>query len=46
VLIVVPVIFVLSGQSHIFYDPMLFLANLGIKAWLLYTLIALVFGAF
>ncbi len=43
ILIVVPAIIMLSGQSQIFNDPSLFFANLGLKLWLIFALVALVF---
>jgi len=43
ILIVVPAIIMLSGQSEIFSDPSLFFQNLGLKIWLLFALVALVF---
>lgn len=43
ILIVVPAIIMLSGQSQIFEDPSLFFKNIGLKVWLLFALIALVF---
>ena len=43
ILIVVPAIIMLSGQSQIFDDPSLFFENLGLKVWLLFALVALVF---
>ena len=43
VLVVVPAIIMLSGQSQIFADPGLFFANLGLKLWLIFALVALVF---
>jgi uncharacterized membrane protein len=33
----------LSGQSEIFNDPSLFFANLGLKLWLIFALVALLF---
>lgn len=43
ILIVVPAIIMLSGQTQIFADPSLFFKSLGLKVWLLFALIALVF---
>lgn len=43
ILVVVPAIIMLSGQSEIFSDPSLFFANLGLKLWLIFALVALVF---
>ena len=43
ILVVVPAIIMLSGQSQIFDDPSLFIANLGLKLWLIFALVALVF---
>ena len=43
ILVVVPAIVILSGQSQIFDDPSLFFANLGLKLWLIFALVALVF---
>ncbi len=43
ILVVVPAIVMLSGQSQIFDDPSLFFANLGLKLWLIFALVALVF---
>jgi drug/metabolite transporter (DMT)-like permease len=43
ILIVVPAIIMLSGQSEIFEDPSLFFKNIGLKVWLLFALVALVF---
>lgn len=43
ILIVVPAIIMLSGQSQIFDDPSLFFKNLGLNTWLIFALIALVF---
>lgn len=43
ILVVVPAIIMLSGQSEVFDDPSLFFQNLGLKAWLIFALIALVF---
>lgn len=43
ILIVVPAIIMLSGQSEIFDSPSLFFQNLGLNVWLLFALIALLF---
>jgi drug/metabolite transporter (DMT)-like permease len=43
ILIVVPAIIMLSGQSEIFDDPSLFFSNLGLNTWLIFALIALLF---
>ncbi len=43
ILVVVPAIIMLSGQSQIFDNPSLFFSNLGLKLWLIFALIALVF---
>ncbi len=43
ILVVVPAIIMLSGQSEIISDPSLFFANLGLKLWLIFALVALVF---
>jgi drug/metabolite transporter (DMT)-like permease len=43
ILIVVPAIIMLSGQSEIFDDPSLFFSNLGLNSWLIFALIALLF---
>lgn len=43
ILIVVPAIILLSGQSEIFDNPSLFFQNLGLNTWLLFALIALLF---
>jgi drug/metabolite transporter (DMT)-like permease len=45
ILIVIPAIIMLSGQSQIFENPALFLRNLGLKAWLLFALLALILYA-
>jgi drug/metabolite transporter (DMT)-like permease len=41
ILIVVPAIIMLSGQSQIFDDPLLFFRSLGLKTWLLFALLSL-----
>jgi drug/metabolite transporter (DMT)-like permease len=46
ILIVVPAIIMLSGQTEIFYNPSLFFENLGLKVWLLFALVALLFWGF
>jgi drug/metabolite transporter (DMT)-like permease len=46
ILIVIPAIIMLSGQSQIFDDPSLFFSNLGLNMWLIFALIALVFWGF
>jgi drug/metabolite transporter (DMT)-like permease len=43
IFIVVPAIIMLSGQSEIFDDPSLFFKNIGLKVWLLFALVALLF---
>lgn len=43
VLVVVPAIVLLSGQTQILSDPALFFHNLGLNAWLLFALAALLF---
>jgi uncharacterized membrane protein len=43
ILIVVPAIVMLSGQSQIFDNPSLFFENLGLKVWLMFALVAMVF---
>ncbi len=43
ILIVLPAIIMLSGQSAIFENPSLFFKNLGLNAWLLFALTALLF---
>lgn len=43
VLVVVPAIVLLSGQAQILWEPAVFLENLGLKAWLLFALAALLF---
>jgi drug/metabolite transporter (DMT)-like permease len=43
ILIVIPAIIMLSGQSQIFDDPSLFFSNLGLNLWLIFALVALVF---
>jgi len=46
ILIVVPAIIMLSGQSEIFDNPSLFFSNLGLNTWLIFALIALLFWGF
>jgi drug/metabolite transporter (DMT)-like permease len=47
ILIVVPAIILLSGQSQIFYDPVHFFQGLGLKIWLLFAFLSQVlFGLF
>lgn len=47
ILIVLPAVIILSGQSQIFHDPAGFLKSLGFKTWLLYALLSLIlFGLF
>jgi uncharacterized membrane protein len=41
ILVVVPAIIMLSGQSQIFEDPLLFFRSLGLKTWLLFALLSL-----
>lgn len=43
IMVVVPAIIMLSGQSEIFDNPSLFFANLGLKLWLIFAFVALVF---
>lgn len=43
IFIVVPAIIMLSGQSQIFSEPSLFFKSLGLKIWLLFAVIALLF---
>jgi drug/metabolite transporter (DMT)-like permease len=43
ILIVVPSIVMLSGQSQIFDQPSLFFQTIGLKIWLVYALVALLF---
>lgn len=43
ILLVVPAIIMLSGQYAIFDNPSLFFKNLGLNAWLLFALTALLF---
>ncbi len=47
IMIVVPAIILLSGQSQIFYDPVHFFQSLGLRTWLLFAFLALLlFGLF
>lgn len=46
ILLVVPAIIMLSGQYAIFDNPSLFFKNLGLNAWLLFALTALLFWGF
>jgi len=41
ILIVVPAIVLLSGQSQVLHDPVMFFKNLGFEIWLLFALLAL-----
>jgi drug/metabolite transporter (DMT)-like permease len=41
ILIVLPAIIMLSGQSQVFEDPVLFFRSLGLKAWLLFAFLSL-----
>jgi len=41
ILVVVPAIIMLSGQSEILYDPMMFFKNMGLQVWLLFALLSL-----
>mgnify|MGYP006290914077 CR=1 FL=1 len=43
ILIVIPAIIILSGETQIFTDPAGFFQELGLKVWLLFALVALVF---
>ncbi len=43
ILIIVPAIIMLSGQSRILDNPRLFFEELGLKIWLVYALVALLF---
>lgn len=43
ILVVIPAIIMLSGQSQIFENPSLFFTNLGLNTWLIFALVALVF---
>lgn len=47
ILIIIPAIIILSGQSQIFNDPALFFKTFGLKTWLLFALLSLLlFGIF
>ncbi|PSR54025.1 hypothetical protein AHMF7605_11080 [Adhaeribacter arboris] len=46
IVIIVPAIIMLSGQSQILDNPGLFWQELGLKVWLLYAFIALLFWGF
>jgi len=47
ILIVLSAVFILSGQSQIFNDPVGFFHSLGLKAWLLFAFLSmLLFGLF
>lgn len=43
IIVVIPAIIMLSGQSDIFDNPSLFFSNLGLKIWLIFAFIALLF---
>ncbi len=43
ILIIIPAIVMLSGQTQLFDHPALFLKSLGLKAWLLFAFVALLF---
>lgn len=43
IIVVIPAIIMLSGQSAIFDDPSLFFTNLGLNIWLIFALVALGF---
>lgn len=43
VLLAIPAIVMLSGETLLFTDPKLFIENLGLNTWLLFSLIALLF---
>lgn len=43
ILIVIPAIIILSGQTQIFNNPLAFFKDLGLNVWLLFALIALFF---
>ncbi len=43
VLLAVPAIVMLSGETLLFTDPKLFIKNLGLNTWLLFSLVALLF---
>jgi uncharacterized membrane protein len=47
IMIVMPAIIILSGQSQIFYDPVYFFNSMGLKPWLLFAFLSLIlFGLF
>jgi uncharacterized membrane protein len=47
ILIIIPAVIILSGQSQIFNDPIGFFQGLGLKAWLLFAFLSmLLFGLF
>ena len=47
IMIVVPAIMLLSGQSDIFYSPVYFFRSMGLKAWILFAFLSLLlFGLF
>lgn len=43
IVVVIPAIIMLSGQSEIFDNPSLFITNLGLNIWLIFALVAVVF---
>jgi uncharacterized membrane protein len=43
VFIVIPAVLILSGQSQIFNNPIDFFQSLGLKVWLLYALLSIIF---
>jgi len=43
ILIVIPAVIMLSGQTVLFENPVSFIKNIGLNAWLLFALVALVF---
>jgi uncharacterized membrane protein len=43
ILIVIPAVIMLSGQTVLFDNPVSFIKNIGLNAWLLFALVALVF---
>jgi uncharacterized membrane protein len=43
VLVAVPAIVVLSGETLLFSDPKTFIANLGLNPWLMFSVVALLF---
>jgi uncharacterized membrane protein len=47
IMIVIPAIIILSGQTQVFLNPILFFYNLGLKPWLLFAFLSLLlFGLF